>query len=162
VVSARAAHGLGWDRQLFAAELGLRAPRLVVLAYGTNEADMAVSGRVLEQQLVKLIGRVQRAAPGAAVLVLGPPDLARKRRGGVYEPSPSILTVIEAERRAARRAGAAFFDQRAAVGMSIEDMFAAGLAIRDRCHLTERGYQLAADALADALISAASTPRSAR
>lgn len=85
---------------------------------------------------------MRAAAPGAAILVLGPPDM------GARTPA-TLLAVIEGQRRAAARAGVAFFDQLAAMGGP--DRAAAWRAQclygRDLVHLGERGYERLADAL---------------
>lgn len=160
MVSARAAHLHGWDWDVVGAQLALRDPRLVIFAYGTNEADCATDPARLEQQLVDMIERARRAAPHASFLVLGPPDMAKPVRStggrrGWHTPA-ALPRIIEAERRAAFRAGAAFFDQYHAMGGGnvADRMHAQKLFARDRVHMTSRGYRLAADLLLDALLDA--------
>lgn len=64
-----------WDPETVARELGERAPALILLAFGTNEGfnnrtDPARYARSFRRHLQRL----RRAAPGAAILVVGPPD----------------------------------------------------------------------------------------
>ncbi len=148
VVSARAAHIESWDWRDLGAQLATRDPRLVIFAYGTNEIDMGTSPAQLEAQLVTLIARARKAAPQASILVLGPPDMAKYAFGAWRTPS-NLQPLVAAERRAAFRGGAAFFDVYGAMGGAnhIDRFHAEGLASRDRVHLTDRGYQAAADLL---------------
>src|SRR5258708_25050417 len=69
---------LHWSEEHFAQQLRRRAPDLVVLAYGTNEAlESNLEMTDYERALVDLLGRIARAVPSASCLLLGPPDLAR-------------------------------------------------------------------------------------
>jgi lysophospholipase L1-like esterase len=62
----------------FAEQLRHRAPDLVVLAYGTNEAlDPKLDPGDYESALIRILARIARAVPDASCLLLGPPDLAR-------------------------------------------------------------------------------------
>ena len=67
-----------WDTANVAAELRQLAPALIILAFGTNEgfdpADtLADYGSILEAR----IGQLKAAAPGASIVVVGPPDADR-------------------------------------------------------------------------------------
>lgn len=78
-----------------------------------------------------------------------PPDPNAPPPPGCEWKTPAILPqIIEAERRAARRAGAAFFDLFTAMGGPDKmDEFwrqEPRLAYRDHVHLTAQGYELAA------------------
>jgi lysophospholipase L1-like esterase len=80
----------------FAEQLRHRAPDLVVLAYGTNEAlDPKLDPSDYERALVKALARVARAVPDASCLLLGPPDLAR----------PTALLALDSSALAASRLG---------------------------------------------------------
>ncbi len=141
---------LRWNEEQFAAELQHRAPSLVVLAYGTNEAlDGHLDLRDYEQSLGEMVTRVRRGAPGASCLFLGPPDLARPRAVGdagrqEWATWPPLLDVIAAQRRAAQTAGCAFFDQMAAMGgagsMAAWAAETNARAQGDRVHMTGSGY----------------------
>lgn len=152
---------LHWNVDHFAEQLQHRAPDLVVLAYGTNEAlDPKLDLADYERALVELLHRVARAAPAASCLLLGPPDLARPTaivptpaagavapmpvaRGG-WSSWPPLGDVIEAQRRVARAAGCAFYDQQQAMGGPgtmigwASDPEPRGQ--RDRVHFTQAGY----------------------
>lgn len=79
LVGRRAAQLAGFDWTVIGEQLASRAPALVVLQYGTNEADDPdVTPVQVGQHFDKLIALVRRATPDASILVLGPPDLGRR------------------------------------------------------------------------------------
>jgi len=75
VISAWEPGTVGW-------ELADRDPALIVLAYGTNEAfhDDLTRGEY-ERDFAARLSFLEIAAPGAAILVVGPPDANRLPRG---------------------------------------------------------------------------------
>jgi lysophospholipase L1-like esterase len=157
VIGAHAAQLAARDWATFGPELAQRAPALVVLQYGTNEAaSRHADPRSLEETLVALAARVREHVPGCAVLVLGPPDLAR-RHGDAWVTPPTLAPIIAAEQRAAARADAGFFDAREALRPegSIDALTRTQprLAYPDHIHLTPRGYALLADRYVDALLA---------
>jgi hypothetical protein len=123
-----------------------RDPRLVVLQYGTNEADdpdldLEAMARYFDETVL----RIRAAAPTASILILGPPDMAIREAGKACdrmkpkkgrhaatadEPAPDapvipecewhtphVLTeIISVEHAAAARNHVAFFDTFAAMG----------------------------------------------
>ncbi|HEX3770591.1 MAG TPA: GDSL-type esterase/lipase family protein [Polyangiaceae bacterium] len=123
-----------------------QAPALVVLAYGTNEAaDPNLDDATYERGLVDILGRVSRAAPNASCLLLGPPDFARWTKGSRgYHTVPRILEIDAIQRRIARAAGCAFYDQIEAMGgpgsMAAWAAEPTPRAQQDRMHLTRAGY----------------------
>ncbi|MGH7437370.1 MAG: GDSL-type esterase/lipase family protein [Polyangiaceae bacterium] len=104
----------------FVEQLRHRAPDLVVLAYGTNEAlDPDLSDSDYERKMVDELARVERAAPDASCLLLGPPDLARrgdKGTSGPWKTWPRVPEIVAAQRRVAAAAKCAFYDQLEAMG----------------------------------------------
>ena len=157
VIGAHASQLAARDWSVFGPELARRAPALVVFQYGTNEAaSRHADPRALEATLVALAARVREHVPGCSVLLLGPPDLAR-RSGDAWVTPPTLPAVIEAERRAAAQAGADFFDAYEALRPdgSIDALAHARprLAYPDHVHLTPRGYALLADRYVDALLA---------
>ena len=67
-----------WDAANVAAELRQLSPALIILAFGTNEGFDPVDtlgdyGAILEARIVQL----KAAAPGASIVVVGPPDADR-------------------------------------------------------------------------------------
>jgi lysophospholipase L1-like esterase len=155
---ARITNALSWDEAHMGEQIRHRDPDLVVLAYGTNESgDTDVPIDVYERQLVDLLGRVARAAPSASCMLLGPPDRAVHTRDG-WGTLPRLLDIVAAQRRVARAAGCAFFDQLEAMGgpgtiaqWAEEPQPRAG---RDRVHLTREGYSQLGNAVAGDLVRA--------
>lgn len=160
---ARVTTALSWNEAHWAEQLRHRAPSLVVLAYGTNEStDEGMPAATYERTLVDMLGRVARAVPSAACLLLGPPDRA-VNANGEWVTSQKLLEVIETQRRVAQAAGCAFYDQLAAMGgegaiaaWAIEDP---PRAQKDRCHLTREGYAQLGSSLASDLMRAYATYR---
>jgi lysophospholipase L1-like esterase len=153
---AKAATLLASDEAHFAEQVAHAAPALAILAYGTNEAgDSTTTPDELEQNLRALAGRVTRAAPGTACLVLGPFDRGVPGVRGMPTLA-KLAPLIAAERRAADAAGCAFFDQLGAMGgpgaMGKWATESPPRGRKDAVHLTRAGYAFLADALAtDAL-----------
>jgi lysophospholipase L1-like esterase len=183
VSGRRVGHLHKWDWSVIGPQLARRDPRLVIVQYGTNEADDPDLDLVrLTAQYDEVLARIRAVVPQASVLMLGPPDMAvraagkacdkrppKPRRGQVQPdaaiapecewrtPAP-LATVIEVQRAAAARAGVAFFDSFAAMGGvdRMEGFFTGEpkLAYGDRVHFTVAGYQLWADALLAELLAA--------
>ncbi len=153
---ARITNALAWDEAHTDEQIRHRDPALVVLAYGTNESgDTDVPIEAYERQLVDLLGRVARAAPSASCMLLGPPDRAIHTREG-WGTLPRLLDIVATQRRVARAAGCAFFDQLEAMGgpgtiaqWAEEPQPRAG---RDRVHLTREGYSQLGNTVANELV----------
>jgi lysophospholipase L1-like esterase len=149
---ARATRPLLWDWQLLDEQLADRAPALIVIAYGSNEAgDADLNLPAYRQSFAELLQRFGHAAPDASLLVIAPPDRTQWMNGR-WQSLSHLSGVIEAQRQAARANGAAFWDLHRAMGGagSINRWVTAQrppLAQADRVHLTAAGYRLVADAL---------------
>jgi len=75
VSGSQLANFAGRDDAVLKAELAAYAPDLIVLAFGDNEGFSANLDPAAYQALVGAqIGRLKHLAPGAAILVVGPPD----------------------------------------------------------------------------------------
>ena len=162
-----------WDRAAMRTELAQLAPALVVVAFGTNEGfkDSIDTGEYAAD-FARQLRAVRDAAPGAAILVAGPPDGVRSARygGGVqacpqaasdatqWFIPPRLPEVRAIQRQAAINQGAAFWDWSAAMGgacamvgwMATDPPKAA----RDGVHLFAPGYQVTADRLFEQLMQA--------
>jgi lysophospholipase L1-like esterase len=146
VVGRRLGSLRSWDWSVIGEQLASRDPRLVVLQYGTNEADdpdldLEAMARYFDETIL----RIRAAAPTSSILILGPPDMATREAGkacdrmakarapgrGSKAPeadespvipecewhTPHILTeIISVEHAAAARNKVAFFDTFAAMG----------------------------------------------
>jgi lysophospholipase L1-like esterase len=148
---------LRWREEHFAEQLRHRAPDLVMLAYGTNESlESRLSDAEYERGLVDFLGRIARATPTAACLLLGPLDLAVHMKGQAWASAPRIVEIVRIQRRVAGAAGCAFYDQLEAMGGpgSIAAWAAEPepRAQRDRMHLTRSGYAQVGTSFADDLL----------
>lgn len=117
-------------------------PDLIVIAYGTNEVtdgDWTVDS--YSRMLVGIITRLRSAAPQASFLILGPPDRSVPGSGG-WTSATRMRLLLEAQRRAAILAGAAFWSEYDAMGGdgSMNVWVARGLGRFDHVHLTAVGY----------------------
>ena len=140
---------LRWDEALWSAEVAARRPALVVLAYGTNEANSARWDReTFRADLAAIVGRLRRAAPQAAILLIGPPDCGR------LKPLPHLAEVVEAEREFAREQKVAFWDWRQHMGGAgaMKTWVTAGYAQADYIHMTGEGYRMVGEMIATSLL----------
>lgn len=156
-----------WDQALLRQDIAHLAPSMIVLAFGTNEGfldstDVAAYPAAFAARLREL----HAAAPGAALLVLGPPDAYRRLRKGSTAPPacgdpnwtepPNLSPIREAERSVAAREGAYFWDWQAAMGgpcsMLRWAVTTPPMAAPDRVHLFAPGYQATAEVLFRAIM----------
>jgi lysophospholipase L1-like esterase len=130
---------LGWNEQIWASELDRRNPSLVILAYGTNEANnRKFEPEQYRADLVALIERIRHATPAASILMIGPPDCGRLR------PLEHLSEVIDIQRDVAHRQNVAFWDWRMHMGGPgiVKRWVVAGWSQADYIHLTGEGYRL--------------------
>ncbi|HVY27742.1 MAG TPA: GDSL-type esterase/lipase family protein [Polyangiaceae bacterium] len=154
---ARLETPLAWNEAAFVAEVARRAPELLVVAYGTNEAFDAGKVEKYGPQLQSLVARLRQGAPDASCLVLGPTDAP------LGEASvPRVAEVGDVLRRAAQDIGCSFVSLQQLMGG--EGSFALGmkakerLAQPDKLHLTPLGYRTLGQALAARILHAYSAP----
>jgi hypothetical protein len=146
---AEAAVMTRWNENMLATYLQSRSPSLIVLAYGTNEAsDPAWDAASYEHMFADLLQRLHRAAPGAALLALGPDDRWSLSHGR-WKLVPGVDFVVQAQRTACRQNACAYWDTRRRMGGrgSIPDWILAGLAQPDHVHFNAPGYRRLAAAL---------------
>jgi hypothetical protein len=176
VVGRRLGSLRSWDWSIIGEQLSTRDPRLVVLQYGTNEADDPdLSLEDLAKYYDDTILRIRASAPTASILILGPPDVGVREGGKACDRSPrkpdagvipecewrtpAVLgEIISVEHAAALRNHVAFFDTFGAMG-GPDQMHAWAIAdpkvaYKDHVHFTDVGYQRWADALSGALLEA--------
>ena len=173
VVGRRLGSLRSWDWSVIGEQLASRDPRVVVLQYGTNEADdpdldLEAMARYFDETIL----RIRAAAPTASVLILGPPDMGAREGGKPCDKrkgdapviaecewrTPHVLAeIISVEHAAALRNHAAFFDTFAAMGgadrMHQWVLGEPKVAYKDHVHLTDIGYQRWADALSSAVLA---------
>lgn len=134
-----------WDARILESHLAKRNPALIVLAYGTNEANNPNFDSVeYAKGLRTVLGRMRAGAPLASILLVGPPDCRVK----------NLEAVINVQIQVAHQMGAAFWHWRDHMGGagSITHWVASGYAQSDYIHLTTPGYQLVGRTLAEELL----------
>ena len=93
-----------------------RNPQLVIVNYGTNEADFeSFVDKQYEGELREAIRRIRAALPETSILLMSPMDRGRKSGGGI-ETMPTIPKLVAIQRRVARETGCGFFDTFTAMG----------------------------------------------
>jgi lysophospholipase L1-like esterase len=130
---------LNWSEQVWAAQINQRNPSLVILAYGTNEANSRLwTAEQYRADLTAIIERIRRAVPATSILMIGPPDCGRLR------PLLHLSEVIDVQREIAHRENVAFWDWRLHMGGPdiIKRWVQAGWAQQDYIHMTAEGYRM--------------------
>ena len=153
---ARAASMLKWDYDLWAKLVQKRAPDLIILAYGTNEAgDKDQPIQVYQRNLRKVLKRVRRAAPKASCVLFGPTDrpklldrkakLRQKDVDKTFHVRPRVALVNQSQRDISAEFGCGYFDAIAATGGTFSIISWADeeprKAYGDYVHFTNRGYR---------------------
>lgn len=134
----RASAILSWDAALLRAQMEHRAPDLVVLSYGGNEAlDRNLALATYEAQTDAAIGTIRSLAPGASCLLVGP--LAT-----FPEHAARMSAVTSIQRGLAARHGCAFWDSAqtsGGPGTLARWARVPGMVGRDHLHLGRAGYE---------------------
>jgi lysophospholipase L1-like esterase len=147
---------LKWNPELTAAGMATLSPDLIVLAFGTNDAnDPSYS---TEQQLRDwraVIDRVRAGAPDAPCVLIGASDRGKKLAGSTYAIWDRTSVVNDVQRQVAAEKGCAFWDWQQAMGgpgaMVAWSLQQPPLAAGDLIHLTQEGYELTAERFLAAL-----------
>jgi lysophospholipase L1-like esterase len=140
------------------AQLAHRGSDLVIVMFGTNEAEwLAPKGQGMaehEHVMTDLLASVRAANPGASCLVVSPLDQLDWRKDGA-PPRESVPAMVDAQHRAAKSQGCAFwdtYDWMGGKGASAQ-WFRRGLVIKDFQHPTSDGAARIAEALFAGLIA---------
>jgi lysophospholipase L1-like esterase len=139
---------LNWNEQVWTAEINQRNPSLVILAYGTNEANSHLwTAEQYRAELTAIIERIRHAVPAASILMIGPPDCGRLR------PLLHLSEVIDIQREIAQQQNVAFWDWRLHMGGPgiIKRWVLAGWAQQDYIHMTAEGYRMLGRMVFDSL-----------
>jgi lysophospholipase L1-like esterase len=125
--------------------------KLIILQFGTNVVPKIMNSySYYEEQLYEQLILLKRLQPNVNILVVGVADMAR-RVDGVMASYPNIEKIRDAQKRAAFRAGCAFWDTYKAMGgkNSIVSWAHAqpSLASKDFCHFSATGATLLAELL---------------
>ncbi len=140
-------------------------PALIIISYGTNdigEPGFTPSG--YEESAYQILSKLKSDAGDASILVTGPTDRGNPRRLRRIALQAEQAELQPALRRAALRAGCAYWDQQAAMGGpgSMARWVRAGLGRIDYVHFSGPGYAKLAGMLYDQLMSSYSNFRKAQ
>ena len=107
-----------FNPQHLAEQLQHRNPDLVILNYGTNEADFTsfVESPQYERDLREALRRLRAALPETPILIMSPMDRGYRNKAGEIETMPTIPEIVAIQRRVARDTGCGFFDTFHAMG----------------------------------------------
>jgi lysophospholipase L1-like esterase len=135
-------------------QLAHRAPDLAIVMYGANEAEwLAPNGSGMAEHEQKLLAVLQAIrSSGAACLVISPLDQI-DWRDPKLPPRASIPAMVEAQHRAARAAGCAFWNAYEWMGGKASSITwqKRGLLVRDFQHPSSEGSATIARALFEAV-----------
>lgn len=131
--------------------------KLVILQYGVNVVPGNLDNyNYYEEILYRQIKAIKSFKPDVSVLLIGVSDMSRKNEDK-FESYPSIEKVRNAQRNAAFRAGAAFWDCYTAMGgkNSMPEWVNANpsLATKDFTHFNFRGAKLIAEMFTSSLLN---------
>jgi len=131
--------------------------RLIIIQFGGNVVRYDTRDfRFYEKHVYEILERFRTYAPGASLLVIGVGDMAEKH-DDAFESYASVPLIRDAQRRAAERAGAAFWDLYQAMGGagSIVTWVNANppLAAADYAHFSPAGQRLVGNLLFRALMN---------
>jgi len=119
IVGARANRLLNADADHFAEQVKHRAPDLLVIAFGGNEAgDERMNVEKYREGLAKVVREVRAGRPEASCLLLAPLDQGEVGPRGGVRTMPTIPRIVESQRIVAAAEGCAFFDPWTAMGGS--------------------------------------------
>lgn len=159
VVSATASLPSHWSDAVLADDLNDLDPSLIIVAYGTNEGvQSSLDTAAYEQSYGEMLSRLRQMAPQASLLVVSPPDVQRplgtcggrrKKKPCRWTTPAAVAQVRAAQKRAADKAGAAYWDWSSVMPQGIARWADADppLARPDHVHFTPKGYEIAGDAL---------------
>ncbi|UCG26638.1 MAG: hypothetical protein JSV24_06560 [Bacteroidales bacterium] len=104
------------DRELLGEMLNELNAGLIILEFGVNVAPHIVQDYTYyENALYRQLGILKALRPDMSVLVMGISDLSRKIND-TYESYPNITLIRDAQKKAAFKAGCAFWDTYEAMG----------------------------------------------
>ncbi|NOY26150.1 MAG: hypothetical protein GXP62_09790, partial [Oligoflexia bacterium] len=151
---------LQWDEDLSTRAIASLAPDMIVLAYGTNEAnDLALSPDLYRDELRAVLGIVRHASPDAACVLVGPSDRGKKVSRDTYVVWDRTQPIAQVQRQVAPEFGCVFWDWQQATGgpgsQIAWSLMNPRLAARDQIHFSAAGYEWSAERFLMAMEQAA-------
>lgn len=131
---------------------------LVILAYGTNEAFAnPLNQKQMQTLWAQTIDNIRQALPQAGILIIGAPEALKSSAGECGIRAPSLDEVQWLQRQIAEQKKTWYWSWQNAMGgaCSMKGWIGRKLAGKDGVHFTQKGYEAAAEHLANALIKLA-------
>ncbi|MBK8237023.1 MAG: hypothetical protein IPK74_15855 [Deltaproteobacteria bacterium] len=164
VDGARARDWDRWDPSLWRASLEARAPQLVTLAYGSNEAVDDEPIDAVVAAIAADVAATRAAAPAADVVLLGPGDFPLRDAAGV-RPRPRLAAIVGALRAWQTAQPLGLWDELAFMGgpgsVAAWVTHVPSLARDDHLHLRPQGAAVKGHFLCDALLFSYDADRAA-
>ncbi len=144
------------NREMLQSQLEKLKVKLVILEFGVNVIPNPVKHYgFYEEMMYKQLRYLRSVMPEVNILVVGVSDMAR-RSGTGYASYPNVTLVRDAQKKAAFRAGCAFWDLYEAMGgeNSMVAWVSAkpSLANKDYTHFSHKGAEVVGEMLYHALI----------
>lgn len=150
---------LKWDDKIFQSAINSLNPDIIVLAYGTNEANsIDYTMEHYARDLRRVLSKLREAQPNKACILVGPSDRGKSYKKGfaVWERTSLVADV---QREVAPEFGCVFWDWHQAMGgdgsMIAWRYTDPPLAAADLIHHTSAGYAHIAERFMEALDDAA-------
>ncbi len=146
-----------FNREHWTEELRHRNPSLLIINYGTNEADFGsfVNGPY-EKELREAVRRAKAALPDASLMLMSPMDRGEYVGLDEIQTMPTIPKIVEIQKRVAADTGCAFFNTFEAMGgegtMARWYQGAHKLVSADLIHPTPTGGRIVANAFVKELM----------
>lgn len=150
-----------WDSQTLRKQMHWRNPKLIILAYGTNEAfDIKFDPIEFAQILKANIRSLRYLSPGAAIMIVGAPSSGKNSAPNLIGQCPNGLAkglpqVLSIQKRIAEEEKTLYWDWAGLMGglcgASRWAKLSTPLMGKDLIHLSKEGYESSADALFGAL-----------
>lgn len=160
IVSANVKSFANHDAAVWSEQLGHRSADLILIMIGANEAQWLgpydQDTKDYASKYEKLLAPIRKGRPDATCLVVSPTDQAEEKDGS-YPSRPVMPILVEAQKKAAKAQGCAFFSTYDWMGgkSSATKWFQKGLISGDFQHLTTKGANKLADAVFDAVMAGA-------
>lgn len=147
---------LSWNESLFQSALHILSPDLVILAYGTNEAnDTDYTMENYRKDLRKVLQKLRKAQPYTACILVGPSDRGVEQKKNRYRIWERTVLVAQVQREIAPEFDCVFWDWQQATGgegsMIAWRFTNPPLASSDLIHFTPDGYVHSAELFLEAL-----------
>jgi lysophospholipase L1-like esterase len=158
--SMRGSSGLDLSKiqaSYLAKQLDVLNTKLLILQYGVNLAPYEVpSYDFYEKAFYNELKNIKSNLPGVSILVIGVSDVS-KNDNGQYVTSPNIVKIRDAQKKAAFKAGCAFWDLFEAMGgensMPGWVNSKPSLAQKDYTHFSPQGAKIVGNMLYNALMT---------